>query len=72
MHRFLVVVENAGDNYSASAPDLPGCFATGDSLDETRRNMQRAIEVHLRGLEKEKRPIPNSSSFAVIVEVASS
>jgi predicted RNase H-like HicB family nuclease len=72
MHRFLVVVEPAGDSYSASAPDLPGCCASGSSLDETRRNMQMAIERHLRGLRQEQRPIPTSSSFAVIVEVAAS
>ena len=70
MLRFLVVVEAAGDGYAASAPDLPGCFANGASLDETRRNMQRAIEVHLASLRSHNRPIPDSSSFAVIVEVA--
>jgi predicted RNase H-like HicB family nuclease len=71
MHRFLVVVERAGANYSAFAPDLPGCIATGSSVEETRRNMQEAIELHLRGLKEDDLPIPDSSSFAEIVEVAS-
>ena len=28
MYRFLVVIERADGNYSAYAPDLPGCVAT--------------------------------------------
>jgi predicted RNase H-like HicB family nuclease len=71
MRRFLVVVEKAGANYSAFAPDLPGCIATGETVDETRRNMQEAIELHLRGLREDNLPIPDSSSFVEIVEVAS-
>jgi len=70
MHRFLVVVERAGANYSAFAPDLPGCIATGDTVEETRRNMQEAIELHLQGLKEDDLPIPDPTSFAEIVEVA--
>ena len=46
MHRFLIVIENAGENFSAYAPDLPGCVATGDTQEETERRMYEAI--HLR------------------------
>jgi predicted RNase H-like HicB family nuclease len=71
MHRFLVVVERAGANYSAYAPDLPGCIATGNTVDETRRNMQEAIELHLLGLKEDGLSVPDPTSFAEIVEVAS-
>ena len=37
MHRFLIVIENAGENFSAYSPDLPGCVATGE-LRDPRRN----------------------------------
>ena len=37
MHRFLIVIENAGENFSAYSPDLPGCVATGDTREETER-----------------------------------
>jgi hypothetical protein len=36
MHRFLVIVEKAGKNYSAYSPDLPGCVATGKTREETK------------------------------------
>jgi len=50
MHRFLVVIEKANGNYSAYAPDLPGCVATGKTVEEVERNMHEAIEMHVRGL----------------------
>ena len=70
MQRFLIVVERAGANYSAFAPDLPGCIATGDTIESTRSNMQQAIELHLQGLREDDLPIPDPTSFAEIVEVA--
>jgi predicted RNase H-like HicB family nuclease len=48
MYRFLVVIERANGNYSAYAPDLPGCVATGKTVEETERNMHEAIEMHVR------------------------
>ena len=69
MHRFLIVIEKAGNNYSAYSPDLPGCIATGASREETERNMHEAIELHLRGLQEDNLPIPESTSFAEYVAV---
>ena len=51
MHRFLIVIEKANGNYSAYAPDLPGCIATGATREEAESNMQAAIQMHIRGLQ---------------------
>jgi len=48
--RYAIVIEHAGANYSAYAPNLPGCVATGESVAEVERNMREAIEFHLSGL----------------------
>ena len=69
MHRFLVVIEKAGGNYSAYSPDLPGCIATGATREDTERNMHEAVELHVRGLLEDKLPIPESTSFAEYVAV---
>lgn len=69
MHRFLIVVERANGNYSACAPDLPGCVATGATPEETERNMHEAVEMHIQGLKEDNVPIPVSSSFAEYVMV---
>jgi predicted RNase H-like HicB family nuclease len=69
MHRFLVVIEKAENNYSAYSPDLPGCIATGGTREEAERNMHEAIEMHIRGLREDNLPIPESYSSAEYVAV---
>jgi len=69
MHKFLIVIESAGSNYSAYSPDLPGCIATGATREETERNMFEAIQLHLEGMREDNLPIPESSSFAEVLVV---
>jgi len=69
MHRFLVVIEKADHNYSAYSPDLPGCIATGKTREETEQIMHEAIEMHVRGLQEDNLPIPESHSSADYVTV---
>jgi predicted RNase H-like HicB family nuclease len=68
--RYAVVIEHAGTNYSAFVPDLPGCIATGASLEETELSIREAIEFHLAGLREDGLPIPQPSSMIEYVEVA--
>jgi len=68
-HRFLIVIENAGANFSAYSPDLPGCVATGSTREETEHNMFEAIQLHVDGLREDGLPIPESSAFAEFVVV---
>ncbi|HRH79724.1 MAG TPA: type II toxin-antitoxin system HicB family antitoxin [Thiobacillaceae bacterium] len=68
--RYAVVIEHGGANYSAFVPDLPGCVATGASLEETERSIRDAIEFHLAGLREDGLPIPQPSSTIEYVEVA--
>jgi len=68
--RYAVVIEKAEGNYSAYVPDLPGCIATGATIEETEREIQEAIEFHLEGLRADGLPIPEPSSRVEYVEVA--
>jgi predicted RNase H-like HicB family nuclease len=69
MSRYLIVIENAGSNYSAYSPDLPGCATTGATVEKTKRNMEEAVEFHIEGLREEGLPVPQPSSVAEYVEV---
>jgi predicted RNase H-like HicB family nuclease len=69
MYRFLIVIEKAEGNYSAYSPDLPGCIATGATREETEQNMHEAIQMHVRGLQEDELPIPESHSFAEYVTI---
>ena len=48
--RFAIVIEKGANNYGAYVPDLPGCITTGSTVEEVRRNMVEAIELHLYGI----------------------
>ena len=68
-HRFLVIIEDAGQNFSAYSPALPGCVATGASHEEAEANMSEAIRLHIEGLKEDGLPIPVSTSIAEYVVV---
>jgi predicted RNase H-like HicB family nuclease len=68
--RYAIVIENAGPNFSAYVPDLPGCIATGATIDEVQREMREAIELHLEGMREDGDPIPPPSSSVQYVEIA--
>jgi predicted RNase H-like HicB family nuclease len=69
MYRFLIVIEKAKGNYSAYSPDLPGCVATGKTVEETERSMHKAIQMHVSGLLEDGLPIPESQSIAEYVAI---
>ncbi len=68
--RYAIVIENAGDNFSAYVPDLPGCVAAGDTLEETERLIREAIELHVAGLREDGLPVPEPTSHVDDVEVS--
>jgi predicted RNase H-like HicB family nuclease len=68
--RYAIVIENAGGNYSAYVPDLPGCIATGESLAATEQVIREAIQSHLDGLREDGAPISPAGSRVDYVEVA--
>ena len=69
MQKFLIVIEKAGDNYSAYSPDLPGCIATGDTREETERSMWEAVRMHVQGMIEDVLPVPQSSAVSEYVVV---
>lgn len=71
MYRYLIVVEKAGKNYSAYAPDLPGCVATGDTREAAEANMRDAIEMHVNGLREDHENIPEPQASAEYVDIKS-
>jgi predicted RNase H-like HicB family nuclease len=66
--RYAIVIDKAGNNYSAYAPDLPGCIATGATVEEAEREMREAIRFHIDGLKEDGAPVPEASSVVEYVE----
>lgn len=49
-------------DWGASVPDLPGCVATGKTLDTALRRIEQAIALHVRGLRDDRLPVPRRAS----------
>ena len=58
MTNYLVIIEGSGDSYSAYVPDLPGCVAAGDSVEEVERLIREAIPLHVESLRAHSEPVP--------------
>ncbi len=68
--KYLVIIETTTTGFSAYAPDLPGCVATGKTKQEVEHNMSEAIAFHLEGMRLEGLTIPEPTSFSAYVTVA--
>ena len=71
MAKYTVIIEPAPGNLAAYVPDLPGCVATGDTLEEWLVTIREAIEFHIESLRDHGEPIPDPRCTAAVVEVAS-
>ena len=68
--RYAVVIEKAEANYAAYVPDLPGCVATGATVEEVEQGIREAIALHLAGLREDGQAIPPPSSAVEYVDIA--
>jgi predicted RNase H-like HicB family nuclease len=70
MKRYAIVIEKAPSNYAAYVPDLPGCVATGTTVEETESLLREAIDLHLEGMREDGLPIPEPASLVEYLEVS--
>jgi predicted RNase H-like HicB family nuclease len=71
LRTFVIVIEQAGKNYSAHSPEVPGCVATGTTEKETESNMRQALEMHLEGMEEDGLPVESREVVVRRVRVGS-
>ena len=69
MKRYAVVIEKGPTSYGAYVPDLPGCVAVGETLDEVTILIREAIEFHIEGLRDAGEPVPEPTSQVAYAEV---
>jgi predicted RNase H-like HicB family nuclease len=68
--KYAIVIEKAATNFAAYVPDLPGCVATGATVEETESLLREAIELHLESMREDGRPIPEPASVVEYLEVS--
>jgi predicted RNase H-like HicB family nuclease len=69
MSKYPILIAAIRTGFSAHVPDLPGCIATGRTLEEIKRRMAKAIEMHLTAMREDGDEIPEPSQVEM-VEVA--
>jgi predicted RNase H-like HicB family nuclease len=66
MTKYAVLIAPTRTGYSAHVPDLPGCIATGRTVDETKARMQKAIAMHLAAMREDGDEIPEPSHVELL------
>ena len=66
--RYGVVIEKADGNYSGYVPDLPGCVATGATVEQVEHELRDAIRFHIEGLKEDGLPVPEPAAVCQYVE----
>jgi predicted RNase H-like HicB family nuclease len=67
--KYAIVIEKAQSNYSAYVPDLPGCVATGSTIEEVEKEIREAIEFHIEGMRQDGEAVPEPSSTVEYVDI---
>ena len=71
MTEYTIIIEDAGTNFAAYVPDLPGCVGAADTIEELEELMREAIEFHIEGMRSHGEEVPVPHSRASSVRVAS-
>ena len=71
MTEFTIVIDDPGTNFAAYVPDVPGCLATGETIEEVTTTFREAIGEHLEILREMGEEIPIPHSRAGVIQIAS-
>jgi len=67
--KYAVVIEKAPNNYAAYVPDLPGCVAVGDTIEEVQQLIREAIVFHIEGMIEDGEPVPPPQTHVQLVDI---
>jgi predicted RNase H-like HicB family nuclease len=67
--QYVVVYEQAPENWAAYVPDLPGCVAAADTREEVEQLIREAIVLYVEALQERGDPVPETGRWTQLVEV---
>lgn len=59
---FAIKIRSRNGHFEATVPDLPGCTASGPTVDRALSNVHLAIECHVEDLLRAGHPVPQPSA----------
>lgn len=71
-YTFEIVIEKEddGQGYYAYSPTLPGCFSNGPTIEDCRRSIREAIELHIESLSKRSQEIPQAEKLVHVEAIS--
>lgn len=66
--KYAVMIEKGPTSYGATVPDLPGCVAVAETLEEVETLIREAIDFHIEGLRQDGLPVPPPTTICEYVE----
>jgi predicted RNase H-like HicB family nuclease len=61
----IVIHKDKASSYGVTAPDLPGCFSAGDTLEDAIASAREAIACHIEGLFMDGESVPERNPMEV-------
>ena len=72
-YTFEIVIEkekeDEDEGYLAYSPTLPGCFSNGKTVEEARRGIREAIQLHIDSLIAHQQPVPQNEKLVHVEEL---
>jgi len=70
-YTFEIVIEKEPEDegYAAYSPTLRGCFSSGKTIEEAKRNIREAIRQHIETLLAHGQPIPQNDRLVHVEEL---
>lgn len=70
-YSFEIVIEKEAEDegYFAYSPSLPGCFSNGKTIEEAKRNIREAVQLHVDLLLSHRQPIPQMENMVHVEEL---
>ncbi len=70
-YSFEIVIEKEPEDegYLAYSPSLPGCFSNGKTIEEAKRNIREAVQLHLASLISHRQAVPQRENMVHVEEL---
>ena len=60
--KYPIVIEIGEDGCSGHLPDLPGCVATGKTVEQVKERIESALQSYIEDMIEDGEPIPEPDS----------
>ncbi|MDB5210815.1 MAG: hypothetical protein JWQ30_1642 [Sediminibacterium sp.] len=68
MEKYLIIIQKAEKNYAAFSPDVLGCIAAADTVEETKSLIKEALQFHIESMIESGEEVPEPKGLIFHIE----